>query len=158
MGNKPKNDKPEGKVVAIAVRTAVNGPMKELSEAHATAAGGLEMDLRVQPQRGITFLAKEQWEEVTRELGVELPWHTRRANVLVEGLRLADLIGKTIRFGDVEVAVRGETDPCSVMDREHSGLRAALTPAFRGGVHGRVMRGGTFRVGDAITVHVCAFG
>ena len=42
--------------------------------------------------------------EVQQELNEpDLPWHTRRANVLVEGLVMTDLIGKTVQIGDVVV-------------------------------------------------------
>jgi len=42
--------------------------------------------------------------------------------------------------------------PCHVMEETAPGLRAALTPAWRGGVHGRVLRAGAIRVGDAVEI------
>jgi MOSC domain-containing protein YiiM len=141
-----------GEVVAIAVRTAVKGPMRAVRQAVATTNGGLEGDIEVSPNRGITFIDKRQWDEVTRELNADLPWHTRRANVLVEGLTLADVIGKRIRIGFVEAMIIAETKPCGLMDELYLGLRQALVPDCRGGVYGRVTHGGAFRVGDKVTV------
>jgi MOSC domain-containing protein YiiM len=89
---------------------------------------------------------------VTRELGAEIPWHTRRANVLVEGLDLPALKGRRVRVGGAEVMLIDETRPCGLMDRQHEGLRKALIPACRGGLHGRVVRAGTFHVGDMVVV------
>lgn len=141
-----------GRVLAIAVRTAKNGPMREIESATARADAGIEGDLRVSTNRGITLISAADWRQATEELGVTLPWHTRRANVLVEGLTMADLIGHTVRFGQVTLEVRAETRPCELMDRLKPGLLQALKPDCRAGVCGRVLRGGEFAVGDAVEV------
>ncbi len=143
----------QGKVLALALRSARRGPMELVESVTATENGGIEPNHEVKPHRGITFISSEQWAEVQRELNQpDLPWHTRRANVLVEGLVMSDLIGKTVQVGDVVVEVKKETEPCGLMDELHSGLRKTLEPACRGGVHGQVIQGGAFKVGDAISV------
>ena len=140
------------RVEAVAVRTAVDGPMREIDLAVAKIGGGIDGDLECTPDRGITFLASQQWRQVVRELGTDLPWHTRRANVLVDAPTLSGWIGKTVRIGEVQVAIKSETHPCGLMDRLHAGLKDALRPECRGGVYGRVTRGGSFRVGDEISL------
>lgn len=141
-----------GRVAAIAVKTAKGGPMREIEVAEAVVDGGITAGTPVSAKRGITFLSRERWNAAMDELMVDLPWHTRRANVLVEGLDLAPLIGRRVRLGDVEVDIRGETHPCARMDALYEGLRRALEPDCRGGVYGQVVRGGTFRVGDDLVV------
>ncbi len=141
-----------GRVLALAIRTAVGGPMREITEANAKVDGGLDVDIPVSRNRGITFLSNEQWNTVTRQLGANLPWHTRRANVLVECASLGQLIGQSIRVGEVVVDIKAETDPCQMMEDQHAGLLKALVPEVRGGVYGRVVRGGKIKVGDLITV------
>lgn len=140
----------QGKVCAIAVRTEKLGPMREIGRASVVLGGGVEGDIEVKPRRGVTLIAKEQWERAMRELNADLPWHTRRANVLVEGLDLSTLIGRTVRIGTAEVLVHGETKPCALMDALHEGLKDALTPDMRAGVHAEVIFAGEFAVGDAI--------
>ncbi len=139
-----------GRIAGIAVKTARRGPMRPIDEAEAVVGGGITEDLRPSPKRGITLLSREQWDEATAELGVELSWLTRRANVLVEGLRMGGLIGRRVRLGTVELLIRGETTPCKMMDGQHSGLREALAPDCRAGVYGQVLRAGRFRVGDPV--------
>ena len=141
-----------GTIEAIAVRTSENGPMKELSRVEARADGGIEGDLPASLDRGITLLSAEQWEQVMGELDRDLPWHTRRANVLVSGSGLERLIGQEIQVGSVRVAVKGETKPCKLMEQLCPGLRAALTPECRGGVLGRIMQSGTLAIGDEIVL------
>lgn len=143
-------DQTIGTVTAIAVRGASGRPMQEIREVVAVAGGALEGDGEHSPDRGITLISSRQLEQVNRELRADLPWHTRRANVLVDADRLGDLIGRTITIGDVVVAVAGETRPCNRMDGFHPGLKAALTPDCRAGVHGRITTAGTIRVGDVV--------
>ncbi|MCG3126312.1 MAG: hypothetical protein CHACPFDD_01144 [Phycisphaerae bacterium] len=141
------------RVAAIAVRSPQTGPMVELREARAQADGGIEGDVPSNPQRGVSFISLPQWHSTMQELGgARLPWHTRRANILVDADSLAAWIGRTVRVGDVEVSITAETRPCELMDRFLPGLRAALARDCRGGVHGRVVRGGVIRVGDAVTL------
>ncbi len=54
-----------GQVMGIAIRAARRGPMSELDEALLAAEGGIEGDLHTSPDRGITLLSSQQWEEVT---------------------------------------------------------------------------------------------
>lgn len=142
-----------GRVLAIAFRDGTLGPMIEVEEAVAAADGGIEPNHRVSVKRGITLIAKDRWEAAIADIHAEeLPWHTRRANLLTDGIELADLIGRTIRIGnEVIVTIHGETEPCALMDKLHPGLRAALEPDCRGGVYGRIVTGGTIRAGDEVS-------
>ena len=47
----------------------------------------------------ITLLAAEAWEAATTELGIAAPPSSRRANVVIRGLDLADTLGKRL-FSD----------------------------------------------------------
>ncbi|HRK34851.1 MAG TPA: MOSC domain-containing protein [Candidatus Hydrogenedentes bacterium] len=142
----------EGRVAAIAVRTEKLGPMREIEVANAALGGGIDGDIPVKITRGITLISREQWEQAMGELGADLPWHTRRANVLVEGLPLQNLVGRVVRVGGVQIHIHGETEPCGLMDRLYDGLQFALKPEMRGGVHGEVIQAGAFSVGDTITL------
>jgi len=55
-------------------------------------------------------------------------------------------------IGSLVLEVTQETQPCQVMEAAHRGLRAALTPDWRGGVCCRVIQSGTIRVGDRVDV------
>jgi MOSC domain-containing protein YiiM len=45
-----------------------------------------------------------------------------------------------------------ETDPCERMEKLAPGLRAALTPDWRGGVCTMVLAGGEIAIGDEIRI------
>lgn len=141
-----------GSVLAIALKTGHRQPMRLVDEASAEVGGGIEDVVQPSVKRGITLLSATQWQQTIDELGTDLPWTTRRANVLVECDTLAPLIGQTIYVGTIKMLVHKETVPCDLMDQQYLGLMAALVPDCRGGVHGQVVEAGQVRVGDAIVV------
>lgn len=143
---------PFGRVLAIATKLREGGPLIETDAVTAEVGGGLRGDVKCAPDRGVTLLSARQWRQVAAELQADLAWRLRRANILLEADSLAPLIGRTIALGEVHLLIRDETRPCGLMDAQHPGLRAALKPECRGGVHGRVLRGGWIRVGDLLSV------
>ena len=141
-----------GMLKGIAHRPVDGEPMREAQEANVQPGRGLDMENRKTGRREVTLLAVEAWADACRELGVEIPWHTRRANLLIEGVDLGATLGQVISIGPVQIRIHGETRPCGIMESQQKGLRDALKPKCRGGVHGEVLTGGTIRVGDAVQV------
>ncbi|MGQ0672563.1 MAG: MOSC domain-containing protein [Hyphomicrobium sp.] len=133
--------------------------METLTSGVISVEGGLEGDHKGPkfPLRRITVLAREDWETALAELTdlagpVPLPWTVRRANLLVEGLRLPRARGGRLRIGPVLLEVTYPTQPCGRMDEVHPGLLRALHPEWRGGVTCRVLEGGLVAIGDAAEV------
>ena len=80
----------QGTLQGIAVRGASRAPMREVQEASVTVPDGIVEDYRGAGLRQVTFIDAGQWRQVMAELGTDLPWHTRRANLLVDGLDPAE--------------------------------------------------------------------
>ena len=136
----------------IAVRGASRAPMREVQEASVTVTDGIVEDYRGAGLRQVTFIDAGQWRQVVGELGVDLPWHTRRANLLVDGLDLPATVGSRLRIGDCLFEIHGETEPCERMEELQAGLRAGLVPQMRGGVWGKVLESGQLRVGQLVEI------
>ena len=140
-----------GRVLAIARREKSRAPMEEIGSASVTLEAGVEGDIRGKPdERQVTVLTRESWQAACEELGKDIPWTTRRSNIMIEGLKVEGKLGQTIRIGDLALQITGETDPCSRMEEQVAGLRQALTPDWRGGVTCRVVASGNVAVGDAV--------
>jgi MOSC domain-containing protein YiiM len=143
---------PQGTILALAYRPKTGDAMIEIDRADVSIGQGLELEPAHKGKRGVTLLSRQSWNDVCRELKADIPWHTRRANVLIDGLDLRSLVGHTLQIGDVRLQVHGETKPCALMDKLHPGLRGALVPEFRGGVHAEVITGGSIVVGRLVDV------
>ena len=148
-----------GRLIGIAGRPARRASMLLRTDGVITAGAGLDGDHKGAkfPGRGITIMAAEDWAAVIAELTdlagpVPLPWTARRANFLVEGLRLPRARGAIIGIGQIRLEVTAQTYPCRRMDEVHPGLLKALAPDWRGGVTCRVLVGGRVHVGDLVEV------
>ena len=141
-----------GIIKAIAWRAAKGDPVRESDHCRVNRNTGIDGENRKPGKRSITLISIERWRDVCEELGVQVPWTIRRANLLVEGLDLSSAIGKPIQIGEVRVWIHGETKPCQLMDDQHQGLRETMKPNFRGGVYGQVLNEGTIHIGDTVLI------
>ena len=142
-----------GRLVGIARREAKRAPMKTLEQAAVSDQTGVAQDFRGKPgKRTVTIISARAWREVCAELGQEIPWTTRRANLFVDDVDLPKSVGQIIEVGEVRLKVTMEVDPCFRMDEQVDGLTDALKPDWRGGVGCMVLQNGTVSIGDAVTV------
>lgn len=140
-------------VIGIAVRPKVGAPIERLESATVRQESGVDGDYRRgRGARQVTVLFKDSWEAACAEVGVDLPWTTRRANIYVDGLTLDNCKGLQLAIGGTILQVTGETVPCELMEAAQGGLRAALGKQWRGGVTCRVIQTGDVAVGDAVAI------
>ena len=147
-----------GRLIGIARHGRPKGPMEVVDAALITREGGIAGDFRGAMKgkpykRQVTLIEREDWDAAMAETGHTLPWQERRSNLLVEGIDLPQTRGVRLTIGDdVVLEITRETDPCERMEALAEGLRAALTPDWRGGACAMVVTGGTIRVGDRIRI------
>nr|WP_209023283.1 MOSC domain-containing protein [Sphingomonas jejuensis] len=146
-------------MLGIARHGRPRGPIELLDRASVSVEAGIAGDYRgaVKPggrgRRQLTLMEADDWLAAVKQVGVTIEWQERRVNLLVGALNLPQRAGARLRIGEaVQVEITGECDPCRRMDEIAPGLRAALTPDWRGGVLSRVLAGGEIRVGDRIIV------
>ena len=133
--------------------------MESIDHAEVSLDGGIAGDFRGARKPGglgrrqVTLMEASDWDRAMTEVGRTIPWFERRANLLVEGLDLPQTPGIRLAIGaDVVLEITRETDPCERMEVLAPGLRAALTPDWRGGACTRVLAGGRIAVGDLIRI------
>ncbi|WP_366520776.1 MOSC domain-containing protein [Sphingomonas sp.] len=132
--------------------------MELLTSAEVTPEGGIVGDFRgamkgKPHKRQITLLERGDWDQAMTEVAHSIGWEERRANLLVDGFDLPQTAGCRVRIGDdVILEITRECDPCERMEALAEGLRAALTPDWRGGACAMVIQGGHIAVGDEIRI------
>ena len=146
-----------GTLTGIARREKKRAPMETLARADISTETGVAEDSRGKPgKRQVTVISAAAWLDACRELGREVPWTARRANLLVEGIDLPETTGGILRVGPVKLQINGEVDPCSRMDEQYPGLTRVLQPAWRGGIACTVLEGGAVALGDSVTLELPA--
>jgi len=139
---------------AIAIKTAPRAAMQELKNAVITVEKGITGDFRgSQKNRQITILSESAWGKTCAFINTDLPWTVRRANLLIDGVEFSAAdVGKIVSIGEARFKITQQTNPCSLMDQQHQGLKNALTPDWRGGVCCDVLSAGSIQVGDPVGI------
>ena len=153
-----------GRLGGIARHDRPHGPMETIGQVAVTAAEGVHGDFRgamaatkKTRKRQVSLIEAASWAAALDDLGIAAAdrpqWFSRRANLLVEGLRLPREAGKVIAIGaSLRIETTVETEPCERMDALLPGLKAALMPDWRGGVCGRVISDGEIAIGDEVRI------
>jgi len=139
-----------GELIKIYSRPARLAEVVELEEAEAVVGTGIEGDHFKKGSRQVTLLSKQAWDDACRDIGHDLDPKLSRRNFLIDSLDFNDSLGKVVHIGDIAIEITGETKPCRLMDDAVPGLKAALTPNWRGGAFGVVITPGVVAVGDSV--------
>jgi MOSC domain-containing protein YiiM len=119
-------------------------------EAELVEGQGIAGNVDRSRRRQVTLLERESWEKCMAETNGAADPSSRRANILVSGIRLAHTRSRVLRIGDTRLAIGGELTPCLRMEEVHAGLQSALSVEWRGGVFAQVLSAGLIRVGDHV--------
>jgi MOSC domain-containing protein YiiM len=149
-----------GKLAGIARHHEPKGPMETVTAVSVTKGAGVQGDFRgglastkAGRKRQVSLIERESWDAAAAETRCPFEWWNSRRNLLVEGVRLPRAAGARVQIGGtLIVEISGECDPCGRMEALHTGLRAALTPDWRGGFLGRVVEDGEIAVGDEVRI------
>ncbi len=139
-----------GRLEAIWLKRAHRGSMDAVGEARAIPGHGLEGNADKGKIRQITIIEREMWEAVTSRTGSDAPPSSRRANLMLSGISLADTRNRVLRIGVVRLLIAGETKPCERMEAVADGLEQAMYNGWYGGAFAQVLNGGTIRTGDTV--------
>jgi MOSC domain-containing protein YiiM len=149
-----------GRLVGIYTATDGGKPMDSRTEVRAIAGTGLEGDRyatrtgefsdREGAGREVTLIAREAIA-AANAADVTIGEGESRRNLVTEGVDLDDLIGKQFAVGDVVLLGVRDCPPCAYLE-ELTGQPVRRGLRGRGGLRADIVRAGTLRVGDAITV------
>jgi MOSC domain-containing protein YiiM len=124
--------------------------MDPVPEAELRAGRGIAGNADFGGRRQVTILDAGEWERRLSVLGSGLDPSSRRANLLVRGVDLAESRGRILGVGESQIRIDGETKPCALMDEMLPGLRQALYERWGGGAWGAVVTGGRIALGDPV--------
>ena len=142
-----------GRVEWIGIRPARGQAMETLERVSVSAGKGLEGDRfmgRETSKRQVTLIQQEHLHAIASCLQREaIAPEVFRRNIVVSGLNLLALKGKTFRIGAVVLEYTGLCHPCSKMETT---LGPGGYNAMRGhgGITTRVVEGGELALGDSV--------
>ncbi|MBO1924949.1 MOSC domain-containing protein [Thiomicrorhabdus sp. 6S3-12] len=141
------------KLLAIATHQQSRGPITLHQHAFVNTENGLgDHQGNKRASTSLTILSRDAWQQACADAGAEIDWQERRANLLADHIDFsAEDIGRRLQIGESVICrITRETDPCPRMDELAPGLKAALTPDWRGGARCEVLQAGEIQCGDDI--------
>jgi MOSC domain-containing protein YiiM len=149
-----------GEVISIHVASEASKPTESLETVEVIAGQGLEGDRYANgtghwsdsPYTGreVTLIEIEAIEALAREKEIAIEPGAARRNVVTRGVPLNHLVGREFQVGAVRLRGMRLCEPCAYLEGlTEKGVLAGLI--HRGGLRAEIVRGGTIRVGDAIT-------
>ncbi len=139
-----------GKLEKIWIKRARRGPMDAKEHATLVAGKGLRDNANQAGKRQVTIIEKEVWARHMKELNADLDPATRRANMMVSGMPLADSRGRILQVGNCRLRILGETKPCERMDEALPGLKEVMWDDWGGGAYAEVLDDGEISVADVV--------
>jgi len=124
--------------------------MDPAPKAILVAGQGLSGNADKSRRRRVTLIEREVWNALMRRLNAKLDPSTRRANLLLSGVRLAETRDRVLAIGPCQIRILGDVKPCERMEEALPGLEAAICDGRQGGAFAEVVRGGEISVGDAV--------
>ena len=150
------------RVAQILIAESAASVMTRRAEVRAVPGRGLEGDRYFsgkgtfspptpKPDYEITFIEQENIEQFARDSGLPFTALHARRNIVTEGIRLNDLVGKEFLVGEVRVRGWRLCEPCHTL--ANASFREALTRlVHKGGLRAQVLTEGVIRVGNLIEV------
>lgn len=140
-----------GRVDWIGVRPARKAEMLILERVEILE-NGLAGDRHPSPgKRAVTLIQAEHLPVIEALTGTKLTPDMLRRNLVVSGINLTSLRGKTVKIGTATLKITGPCAPCSRME-DIFGQGGYNAVRGHGGMTAEVVEGGTVALGDAVTL------
>ena len=141
-----------GEVVWIGVRPERRAAMLALPSVELEAGLGAAGDRyrNAGGARQVTLIEAESLCSIASHLGrSDVDPHELRRNIVVRGINLMALKGRSFSIGTALLEASGECHPCSRME-EILGLGGYNAVRGLGGITARIVRSGLVQLGDAV--------
>jgi len=148
-------------VVAIYTAEVARGPVIARESVEAVPGRGLEGDRYFAsqgtffrgkeslPDKEVTLIEQEALDALAREYRIELSAAESRRNIVTSGVALNHLVGREFTVGGARLRGIRLCEPCDHLERLSGKKLGGL--AHRGGLRAQIVKGGTIKVGDAIS-------
>tara|TARA_Y100000591_G_scaffold127385_1_gene109086 strand:- start:191 stop:634 length:444 start_codon:yes stop_codon:yes gene_type:complete len=144
------------KVIKIGITKNNNQEIVNVSEIELIAGKGIKGDRHFQdyndPYNQLSIIESENINEYNKKYDLNIPYLNFRRNIITEGIKLNDLIGKKILIGEIQLNVIDLCRPCRHL-AEKLGKDNIIKEFLRkGGIRCEIINDGKISVNDQIKI------
>ena len=144
------------KVIKLGIANSNNKKIKEVESIEVLANKGVVGDRHFSdyndPFCQLTLIESENIDFYNLKYGLNIPYVEFRRNIVTEGIRLNELIGKKLRIGNVEVEAVDLCRPCRHLTEilcQDNILKEFLR---KGGLRCQILSSSIIKIGDEIII------
>ena len=144
------------KVFAIAISKNLKGKMENVSSVKVVTGKGIVNDRKFKDnndkKKQITLIEIENIKYYNEITGTSIPAMEFRRNIITEGIRLNELVGKEIGIGEIKVKAHDLCIPCKYLQDSFKQKNVIKELLFKGGLRCELLTDGQISVGDSIKI------
>ena len=144
------------KVIKLGISNSNNKKIKEVESIKVLANKGVVGDRHFSdyndPSCQLTLIESENIDYYNLKYGLNIPYVEFRRNIVTEGIRLNELVGKKLRIGNVEVEAVDLCRPCRHLTEilcQDNILKEFLR---KGGLRCQILSSSIIKIGDEIII------
>ena len=144
-----------GKVVEIAISKSFKGKMESVTSIEVIAGEGIVKDRHFKKNNDkrnqITLIEIENIKHYNQVEKVLIPSIDFRRNIITEGIKLNQLLGKEFLIGSVKLKAHDLCRPCKYLQERLEQKNFIKELLYKGGIRCEVLNDGKISVGSKIT-------
>ena len=99
----------------------------------------------------ITLIESENIDYFNSVSGTKIPYIEFRRNIITEGIRLNNLVGKELMIGNVKIKVHRLCDPCRYLQEKLNQKNLVKNIINKGGLRCEILSDGKISINDVIS-------
>ena len=142
------------KVFEIAISQNPKGKMESRKSVKVVSGKGIVNDRKFKnnndKKRQITLIEIENIKYYNQITGTLIPPIEFRRNIITEGIRLNELVGKEITIGEIKMKAHDLCRPCKYLQDSFKQKNVIKELLFKGGLRCELLNDGEITVGDLV--------
>ena len=142
------------KVFEIAISQNPKGKMESRKSVKVVSGKGIVNDRKFKDnndkKRQITLIEIENIKYYNQITGTLIPPIEFRRNIITEGIRLNELVGKEITIGEIKMKAHDLCRPCKYLQDSFKQKNVIKELLFKGGLRCELLNDGEITVGDLV--------
>ena len=142
------------KVFKIAVSQNSKGKMESVESIKVILGKGIVNDRKFKDnndkKKQITLIEIENIDYYNHISGTSIPPIEFRRNIITQGIRLNELIGKEITIGEIKIKAHDLCRPCKFLQDSFKQKNVIKELLFKGGLRCELLNNGKISVGDEV--------